>query len=938
MSQPESGHAAELGGQLPFEAHRLFHDLPFIGMAVTSPASRRWVQVNRSLCDILGYPREELVQKTWEELTHPDDLASDVAEFERVMSGERDGYKMDKRFIRRDGQIVYGTIDVKAIRGSDGSVDFFLATVADITGRISAEAKARKAASLLQELGQQVPGVIYQYRLHPDGSSCFPFASDGIQDIYEVTPGEVRDDASVVFGRLHPDDLPAVAESILDSARSLEPWVCTYRVILPERGLRWLTGQARPQRLPDESTLWHGYITDSTQQQLAREALLRSEERFRIQFEHAPEAIVVLDADVGRFIDANGNAERLFGASREELLRGDVNRYSPQRQPDGRLSVEAGFQHIQRALQGETPVFEWTHQDARGREIPCELRLVRLAYEGRALIRGSITDFTEKKHAQDTLLRLQAAIDSSLNGIAISDLEGRLTYVNRAFLSLWGHESRESVLGTDVRGLWRKAGKSDAVIASIQSTGGWSGETTALRTDGAERTFQVNASVFTDSAGVAAGMLASFADVTEARMLQMQLLQAQKMQSVGRLAGGIAHDFNNLLTVMRGYLEVALATVPPDGEVHGDLLEAYRASDSAAALTRQLLTFSRRQVIAPVVLDLNSVVRRVHGMLQRVLGEDIFLEVETDPSLGLVRFDPGQAEQVLVNLAVNARDAMPGGGRLELQTSNVHLGADRVGEHPGVEPGEYVMLTVSDTGVGMPPEVQALAFEPFFTTKEAGRGTGLGLPMVHGAVTQNGGTIEVDSTPGLGTTFSIYLPRTTDSVSPSESRSSTEAVPGNEMILLVEDDDQVRGLTGRLLGRLGYRVNAFGGGSEALDWVRAASEPAQLLLTDIVMPGMTGRELSERVRALQPAIRVLFCSGYTADVMDQGPLPPYTDFLGKPFTIEELAARLRQLLDGSDSRGQPGDGSDSPEQPPDGSTSPGRVRGRGEPEQGADGT
>jgi len=883
---------------LSAEALRLLQELPFIGMAVTSPSTKQWLQVNQTLCDMLGYPRGELLERTWAEVTHPEDIHADTAEFDRVMRGEIDGYKMDKRFIRSDGQVVYATIDVKAIRSSDGTVDFFVATVADITGRVRAEADARKAASLLRDLAHQVPGVIYQYRLHPDGRSCFPFASDGILDVYEVSPEEVRYDASVVFERIHPEDLPAMAESILQSARSLEPWRCDYRVILPGKGLRWLSGQARPERLEDGSTLWHGHITDSTRQQLAREALLQSEERFRIQVEHAPEAIVVYDAEAGRFTDANSNAERLLGVSREELLRGDMGQFSPERQPDGRLSSEASRHYIQRATRGESPVFEWVHQHASGRQIPCEVRLVRLPYEGRALVRGSISDVTGAKQARDTLLRLEAAIDSSLNGMAIADLEGRLTYVNRAFLAMWGRENVDSVLGSDVRAFWRDAREPEAVIASIQSTGGWSGEMTALRQDGAERTFQVNASLFTDSAGVPVGMLASFADVTEARMLQMQLLQAQKMESVGRLAGGIAHDFNNLLTVMRGYLEVALESVPPESEVHGDLQEALRASDSAASLTRQLLTFSRRQIIAPVVLDLNSVVHRVQGMLQRVLGEDILLEVETDPSLGLVRFDPGQAEQVLVNLAVNARDAMPRGGRLELQTSNVRLGKDRGGEHPGIKPGEYVMLTVSDTGVGMTPEVRAHAFEPFFTTKEAGRGTGLGLPMIHGAVTQNGGIIEVDSAPGRGTTFRIYLPRTGGVAAATESRSPATAAPGNETILLVEDDHRVRNLTDRLLRRLGYRVHAVEGGSEALAWLQAAPETAQLLLTDVVMPGMTGKELSQRVRALHPDISVLFCSGYTADVLDQGAFSPGTDFLAKPFTVEEMATRIRQLLDG----------------------------------------
>ena len=899
MMHPTSGRSAgPPAPALSADMLRLFQELPFIGMAVTSPESKRWLQVNQTLCDMLGYPQVELLERTWADVTHPEDLDADTSEYERVMCGAIDGYKLDKRFVRRDGEVIYGTIDVKAIRGDDGSVDFFVATIADITARVDAERKAREAADLLHELAHQVPGVIYQYRLFPNGDSCLPFASDGIRDVYEVGPEEVRADAGPIFERIHPEDLPAVAESVLESARSLEPWDCEYRVILPEKGLRWLTGQARPQRLPDGSTLWHGYITDTTQQHLAREALLQSEERFRIQVEHAPEAIVVLDADAGRFTDVNTNAERLFGASREELVQGDVLRYSPERQPDGRLSSEAAPHYIRRALEGETPVFEWTHQDASGTPIPCEVRLVRLPSEGRSLVRGSISDVTQARQSRDTLLRLQAAIDSSLNGIAICDLGGRLTYVNRACLTLWGLESAESVLGADVRTFWRDTREPETVMAAIGSTGGWSGEMTAVRGDGVERTFQVNASLFTNSAGVPVGMLASFADVTDARTMQRQLLEAQKMESVGRLAGGIAHDFNNLLTVMRGYLEEALVAVSPGTPLHGDLTEAHRATESAAALTRQLLTFSRRQEIAPVDLDLNVVVRRVQGMLQRVMGEDIRLEVRTDPAPCPVRFDPGQAEQVLVNLAVNARDAMPGGGRLELRTDLVRLGKGGEAGPPGVEPGEYVVLTVADTGEGMSPEVQGHVFEPFYTTKEQGRGTGLGLAMVHGAVTQNGGSIQLESAPGKGTTFRILLPRAAGSPSEPSPKLPDAVVGGNETIVVVEDEPVIRGLTTRLLQRLGYRVHVFPGGAEALEWLEAPGEPVHLLLTDLIMPGMTGRELSERVRARHPDIAVLFCSGFASHVLPDEPLPSGTELLAKPFTVAELAAGVRRLLDG----------------------------------------
>ena len=899
MRSPESARGPKPAGHLPIEAHRLFHDLPFIGMAVTSPASKRWVQVNQSLCDILGYPADELVHKTWEELTHPDDLAADVAEYERVMRGERNGYKLDKRFIRGDGTIVHASIDVKALRDANGAVELFVATVADITPRVEAERAAREAATLLRNLARQVPGVLYQFQMYPDGRSCFPFASEAITEIYEVTPEEVTNDVSILFDRVHPDDLAAVSAAVEHSAHTLETWQCDYRVILPQRGLRWLTGHARPERLDDGSTLWHGYIADSTEQHMAREALLESEERFRIQVEHAPEAIVVYDADANQFLDVNRNAEELFGWNRAELLRRSFTDVAPVTQPGGLASGDMGMAQIARALRGETLVFDWTLRHASGREIPCEVRLVALPYHGRLLVRGSLSDISMRKQELDTLTKLESAIESSFNGVAMADLAGRLTYVNGAILEMWGYQEPSDVLGRGVLTFWHSRDELTRVVSALQLDGAWSGEMTATHRDGTRREMRVNASLFRDSTGVPAGMLASFADITDEKILHAQLLQAQKMESVGRLAGGIAHDFNNLLTVMKGYLELSIASLKPESAVRQDLVEIDHAADSAAALTQQLLAFSRKQVISPVALNLNDVVRRVHGMLQRILGEDITLHIATAEALAQVRFDPGQAEQILLNLAANARDAMPDGGQLTLETNNVTIDEVYVSNHPNSSGGDYVLLAVSDTGMGMSASTREHAFEPFFTTKDVGRGTGLGLAMIHGAVMQNGGRVHVYSEPGHGTSFKIYLPAVREELSPVTAPVVTAPPQGSEQILLVEDDTPVRTLAVRLLTRLGYRVTDFANGVDALRWLGETDELVHLLLTDVIMPEMNGKQLADKVVELRPAIRVLFISGYTANVIvHHGVLKPGVDFLPKPFSIASLANGVRAVLDG----------------------------------------
>jgi PAS domain S-box-containing protein len=753
--------------------------------------------------------------------------------------------------------------------------------------------------TLLEKLAAHVPGVLYQYQVFPDGRSCFPFASAGIEQIYEVRPEDVLHDAQRVFERLHPDDLARVSESIRRSADTLEPWRCTYRVRLPTRGVRWVHGDANPERLPDGSILWHGHITDITESESARLALRESEQRYRILVEHAPEAVVVLDTESGRFVDVNRNAERLFGLSREQLMSRGTLDISPPLQPDGRPSDEAARDYIRLALEERSPVFEWMHRTADGEEILCEVRLVTLPFDGRALVRGSVTDIRERKRLDATLRQLEAAIASSLSAIAISSLEGDLTYVNEAFLRLWGFAAADEVLGRPVVSFWRQPDEAQRVIDAMLAVGQWQGELTATRAEGTPRTLTLQANLFRDAQGKPAGLLASFVDITEERMLQAQLLQAQRLETVGRLAGGVAHDFNNLLTVMKGNLQLARMGARADDPRTEHLEEIDHAVDSATSLIQQLLAFSRKQIIAPRVLDLDAVVRRTLGMLQRLLGEHIVLAYDAAPELGRVRFDPAQVEQVLVNLAVNARDAMPEGGQLTVTLADVTLDEASAARHRDARPGEYVVLSVSDTGLGMTPETREHAFEPFYSTKPHGEGTGLGLAMVHGAVSQNGGRVELSSELGRGTTFRIYLPRVSDEGVLEESPvEETTHLRGHERILVVEDDPRVRALVERLLRRFGYVVVTAENGEEALAWLEAQRDPVDLVVTDVVMPKMNGRVLAERVRARCPSARVLFTSGYVADVIEHhGVVEPGMALLPKPFTTAALARRVREVLD-----------------------------------------
>ncbi|PYP33925.1 MAG: hybrid sensor histidine kinase/response regulator [Gemmatimonadetes bacterium] len=399
--------------------------------------------------------------------------------------------------------------------------------------------------------------------------------------------------------------------------------------------------------------------------------------------------------------------------------------------------------------------------------------------------------------------------------------------------------------------------------------------------------------------GQLASILGIGRDVTERLSLEQQLRQAQKMEAVGRLAGGVAHDFNNILTAITGYADLLLEDLGTTDRRRDDIAEIRKAAERAAGLTRQLLAFSRQQVMQVRVLDLNDVVADTQNMLGRLLGEDIALVTRLDPALGAVKADPGQLEQVIMNLAVNARDAMPGGGKLTIETANAELDDTYVREHFPARPGSYVMLAVSDTGTGMSDEVQSHLFEPFFTTKEKGKGTGLGLATVYGIVKQSGGYIWVYTEPGHGTTFKIYLPRVAGA--PAQRASGPKASPvgaGTETVLLAEDEAAVRAVARHALERQGYTVLEASSGEAALDLAERHSGRIHLLLTDVIMPGMNGRALALRLSELRPDLRVVYMSGYTEEAITRhGVLEPGLTYVQKPFTPEGLARKVREVLD-----------------------------------------
>ncbi len=505
----------------------------------------------------------------------------------------------------------------------------------------------------------------------------------------------------------------------------------------------------------------------------------------------------------------------------------------------------------------------------------------------------------DEEALRESEARYRSQVQSAVYGIYRSNLQDHFIEVNPALVAMLGYDLVDEVLAlklsTEVYAdPWQRA----ALLEEHKRAARISGvDVRWKRKD--EKVIQVRLSgrgIFNENGEVESfEMIAE--DVTERRALEEQLRQSQKMEAVGRLAGGVAHDFNNLLTVIKGYSELMLDQVKEGDPLRDEVEEVKKAADRAATLTRQLLAFSRKQVLAPKVLDLNQVVTTMERLLHRLLGEDVHLHTQLAPDLGRVKADPGQTEQVVMNLAVNARDAMPVGGKLTISTTNVVLSEQGRSEHT-IPSGAYVVLTVSDTGIGMDNETRSRIFEPFFTTKEQGKGTGLGLSTVYGIVKQSGGYISVHSEPGMGASFEIYFPRVDEAVDASANIAAGQRRRGYETILLVEDEDGVRALTRQILQKHGYTVLETSHGGEALLACENHKEAIHLLLTDVVLSQMSGRELAQRLSNMRPEMKVLYMSGYSEDaIMQHGVFGSGTSFLQKPFNTETLITKVREVLD-----------------------------------------
>ena len=726
-----------------------------------------------------------------------------------------------------------------------------------------------------------------------DGEGRVTYASPSAEQVLGQREDELL--GKRIFDYIHPDDasgmMGAFARGVSEEAYSP---VVQFRFRDGAGGWRAIEASGR-NLLGDPQTA--GVVItarDITERRRQEEALRESELRFRTLSEAALEGIAV--SDQGRIVDGNSRLGAMLGYEREALIGMSVLEFvAPEHmemvQEHYRSGSGGSYQHLAKRRDGSVfPV------EVQARTLPLGGRLVRVT---------AIRDITERQEADAALRRSEEQYRSLVDGlrdvIFALGLDGDVTALNPAFEAVTGWRCEEW-LGKPLAELLHPddvasaAGYLRAVMADTPRP------TSRLRIRTREGGYRIGEfrSSMQRRDGKVVGILGVARDITDHVELEEQYRQAQKMEAVGRLAGGVAHDFNNLLTVMTSYAHLALEGLPPGDKRRRQIEEVRRAAERATALTRQLLAFSRRQVLQPKVLDLNRVVLGAEGLLRRLIGEDIALVLQLEPDLGPVKADASQLEQVLMNLAVNARDAMSQGGTLTVATSDIVLAtASEAAEHGVPGPGHWARLRVTDTGTGMDAESQRHAFEPFFTTKELGHGTGLGLATVYGVIKQSGGSISLESELARGTTFSIHLPQVDEPVEVVKQLPVRAAVPSSaETILLVEDEASVRTVALEALQEQGYTVLDAAEGDSALKVAAAYEGSIALLVTDVVMPGMSGRVLADRLAAQRPQLRILFVSGYAGDALRLHGVPEgLFNFLQKPFTPDGLARKVREVLD-----------------------------------------
>jgi two-component system cell cycle sensor histidine kinase/response regulator CckA len=855
-----------------------FHDAP-LGMALVAPDGA-FLRANSTLCRLLGRSEQELLGER----------LADLLEDDRVPAALRAGelsLQVETHMRPRDGRPIVAVVSLTLVRDPRGEPQYYVCQVLDMTERYEVQAGLAANEAKLAEAQQVANLGSWEWEIAADRVTW----SDELYRIYGMRPDGVPSSYGAYLDKVHADDRARVARVIETALTERRAWSIDYRVVRPDGELRMV--HARGEIVLDDEgrpAVVHGTCQDVTESRRVEDALRAAEQLFRRAFDDAPIGMALIDLD-GRWLRLNRSLCQMLGRSEQELRTTELNDLS--HPEDRRLDRPL----IKELLAGRRRSFaiEKRYLRADGRMVHALVHISLMHGDGERPLYFlcQLVDITERRRAEAERRaseeRLQAIIDNSPALIIVKDLQHRYLLVNRRWEELFGVASEQAIGRTSAEVLPAARRPDHLAVDERVAANGEPYEAMMVipEPDGQdERTFLMVKFPLRDVDGQVSAVVTIATDITERRRsaeeraeLEHRLAQAQRLESVGQLAGGVAHDFNNLLSVILTCVGFASRELPADHPVRNDVEEIGRAADRAAALTRQLLMFSRREVVKPEVLDVGSLVRDLERLLNRTLSERIALRITVGPGLVPVLADRAQLEQVLVNLAVNARDAMPEGGTLAIA----------VGGAP-----EGVRITVVDDGTGMPEEVRDRAFEPFFTTKDPGEGTGLGLATVHGIVTDSGGTVGIESVPGQGTAVTIFLPGCEDTVRPAE----PAAEPGERAttaarVLVVEDQEPVRRQACRILAAHGYEVSEAGGAEEALEgW-----QPVDVLVTDIVMPGMTGQQLAQIAMQRNPDLRVVYMSGHTEDVLVRnGARARNLAFVQKPFTRGTLLRAVEDAL------------------------------------------
>jgi len=870
----------------------------------------RFITMNPALAHILGY------ESTAEAIESVTDLASQLyVDPECLTEANR---RLEERGVltsfefeayRKDGEKIWLSENRRIVSDESRPETLYEGTLEDITPRKLIEVAARLSQQQYESLVHSIDGIVWEF---DPGTFTFTFVSQQTERLLGYSPDTWVNDPTFWVEHLHPEDRSWVVDALLETANTKGDHQFDFRMFAADERIVWLRDFVTADAQDPEHVVLRGVMVDITERRRVEQALIESEGRKDAILKTALDCVLTVDHE-GKIIDFNPAAEQTFGYTSESAVgKKMADLLVP---PSLRARHEQGFARFMATGRGTMlgKRVEMSALRSDGSEIPIELTITAIGELPRPIFTAFIRDLTERNEAEVELLRSEERyrelVENARDIIYEHDLAGNYTSTNRAGQQLTGYSMAETLtlnmmdlvtpdcLDKAQEMLRRKLAGETVTAYELE----------ILTREGVCIPVEVNTRLVYQK-GVPVGVHGIARDITERRRLEQalreseeQLRQSQKLEAIGQLAGGVAHDFNNLLTAINGYSALALRRVGEDHPITPYLEEITKAGERAANLTRQLLAFGRKQLLQPLALNVNDILGDMIKLLKRLIGEDIQLVTKPGANLKQIKADPGQLEQVLVNLVVNARDAMPRGGIVTIETSNTTLDHTYTSKHLDATAGEYVMLAISDTGTGMDQKTQSRIFEPFFTTKAKDKGTGLGLSTVYGIIKQSGGSIWVYSELGKGTTFKVYLPLVEEGTRQAAATASvTPIMHGSETVLLVEDEDMVRKLASELLVESGYTVLEANGGEAAIDLGNKHKERIDLLITDVVMPKLSGKEVAEQLQAIHPETRVLFMSGYTDEaIVHHGIVDSGIAFIQKPFSERALAQKIRDVLDGT---------------------------------------